>query len=107
FAAKAIHLPSGDHTGSVSVSPLVRRRGLRPSVGKSHSSVLPSFFSMSYEVTAAHAVRPSGEIVGVPMRLIAHRSSTLSGCRFRGMDAGCPYGRGLSGPRAKARIVPG
>ena len=46
LAAKAIHLPSGDHCGSESLSPAVNRRDLLPSIGKSHSSVLPSFFSM-------------------------------------------------------------
>jgi len=33
---------------------------------------------MSNRVTAAHAVLPSGESVGEPMRLIAHSASTVN-----------------------------
>ena len=82
----AIHLPSGDHFGSLSLSPAVNIRApfaaavAAPSpVGKSQSDVLLSFFSMSKRVTALHASAPSGDSVGVPMRRIAQSDSTSSG----------------------------
>src|SRR4051812_46016390 len=84
--------PSGDHFGSLSLSPAVSRRAATGftsraspnAVGKSHNSVRPSLLSMSYAVTAAHAVAPSGESVGAPTRLTAHNASTLNGCLRRG-----------------------
>src|SRR5207244_5749762 len=89
FAVNAIHFPSGDQRGSLSLSPAVSLRGFANDgfapnpVGKSHSSVTPSFLSMSYDVTGAHAYRPSGASVGAPMRLIAHNASTSSGFLLR------------------------
>jgi hypothetical protein len=60
FAVNAMRSPAGDHFGSLSLSPAVRRRDLAPDfpaspVGKSQSSVVLSFPAMSKLVTAAQA----------------------------------------------------
>jgi hypothetical protein len=43
---------------------------------------------MSKRVTAAHAVRPSGDTVGLPMRLIAQSASTVKPRAARRLDRG-------------------
>src|SRR5690242_7668527 len=85
-----MRVPSGDQRGSLSLSPAVSRRGLEstPSfapkpVGYSHSSVAPTLRSIECDVTLAHATRPSGESVGLPMRRIAHSASTSNGGLLR------------------------
>ncbi len=96
LAVNAIHLPSGDQRGSLSLSPAVSRRGRlmaavpfaarSPSampVGNSHNSVLDSLVSIANDVTGAHATRPSGDNVGSPMRLICQSAATSSGARVR------------------------
>ena len=48
-------------------------------VGNNHNSVRLSLVSIVNDVTDAHATRPSGDSVGLPMRLICHSASTSSG----------------------------
>jgi hypothetical protein len=65
FAVNAMRSPAGDHFGSLSLSPAVRRRDLAPDfpaspVGKSQSSVALSFPAMSKLVTAGAGERPIG-----------------------------------------------
>ena len=52
-------------------------------VGNSHSSVRLSFVSIAKDVTGAQATRPSGESVGLPMRLICQSAVTSSGGNTR------------------------
>jgi hypothetical protein len=53
-------------------------------VGKSHSEVLLSFFSMSKGVTALQANVPSGDSVGAPCGGSPSASTSSGGLRFTG-----------------------
>ena len=75
----AIHLPSGDHCGSLSFSPRVIWRWELPSVAISHNCDVLSLVSIEYDETAVQAHRPSGDRVTGPKRRIAHRSSIVIG----------------------------
>ena len=56
-------------------------------VANSHNSVMPTFLSIAYDVTGAHARRPSGASVGEPMRRMAQSASTSKGSLVRTDEA--------------------
>jgi hypothetical protein len=47
------------------------------------NSLDPAFLFMENDVTVAHAMRPSGESVGAPMRFTAQSASTSKGADLR------------------------